>query len=377
MPAAIVMSSTPSAGAATVLAVEGTLQLSRTTQKAFGGEFCRQNTCRSINNARTPFDVKPASRQLQAAVDATPGPIMLMGYSLGAASIYDRMREWERNPGLAPDRDRLVLVVTFGNPENKFGGDKGRNSHVGVPDGEPYQHLDVTMQYDSVADRPTRWGWYSTMNAAFARHTDYFQPSDINDPDNLIYRDPDGSTYMLIKADVLPMLKWRAWFTSDERMAELDAQYRPLIEADYDRPDYVGQGEGADWGNGNPPPSVTDAADDARRTFDGPGSDEVAFAAEEQPENRTGTTRKPASDDADADADGDGDAEGDGNAGVAASQDATDDDGPEDGRESASEPEAGSSAGNNRDDDNDDHAGDEADGGDDDAGNEDTAGKSQ
>ena len=363
MPAAIVMSSTPSAGAATVLAVEGTLQLSRTTQKAFGGEFCRQNTCRSINNARTPFDVKPASRQLQAAVAATPGAIILMGYSLGAASIYDRLREWERNPGLAPDRDRLVLVVTFGNPENKFGGDKGRNSHVGAPGGQPYQHLDVTMQYDSVADRPTRWGWYSMMNAAFARHTDYFQPSDVNDPGNLIYQDPDGSTYMLIKADVLPMLKWRAWFTSDERMAELDAQYRPLIEADYDRPDYVVQGEGADWGNGNPPPSVTGA----NLNSVGSPSDGVALASEAQPEKGTATTRKPASDDPDVVSD----------TGTAALADTADDDGPDDELEPASEAEGGSSAGNDDDNDDDDPAGDETDNDDDNVGNEDTAAGSE
>lgn len=293
MPAAIVLSYTPSASAATILAVEGTLQPSRTTQKAFSGQFCSQNTCRSINNARTPFDVKPGSRQLQAAVDATQGDVILMGFSLGAASIYDRMREWERNPDVAPDPQRLVLIVTFGNPENKYGGDDRKNFYAGLPGVQPYQHLDVTMQYDSVADRPTRWGWYSAINASFSRHMDYFKPSYINDPDNLIYQDEDGTTYMLIKAEVLPMLKWMDWFTSDERMAELDAKYRPLIEADYDRPDYIEQGEGADWGNGNPPPSVTDDAEDALPlTAESDGDAATSAQEQESADGIDGTTQK-------------------------------------------------------------------------------------
>lgn len=246
----------PPAPAATVLVAEGTAQPAGTAQTAFSGAFCAHNTCRSIRNARHPFGVAMGSQQMQDAIDATGGPLIVMGFSLGAASVYDRMRAWEDEPDVAPDLDRLKLIVTFGNPENKYGGDDRKNSYAGLPEAQPYQHLDVAMQYDSVADRPTRWGWYSMINLTFARHLDYFDPIDINDPDNLVYQDADGSTYMLIQADVLPMLKWMDWFTTDERMAELDAKYRPLVERDYDRPDYVPQGEGADWGNGTPPPTV-------------------------------------------------------------------------------------------------------------------------
>ena len=260
-PATILLVQPASAPAATVLAVEGTAQKRGNAQTAFNSEFCEHNTCRSINNARSPFDVKPGSRQLQAAVDSTGGDIVLMGYSLGAATIYDRLREWEKAPAQAPDPDRVVLVVTYGNPENKYGGDDRKNYYAGLPAAQPYRHLDVTMQYDSVADVPTRFGWYSLMNTAFARHLAYFDDVDINDPDNLVYRDEDGSTYMLIKAETLPMLAWVDPWISDERMAELDAKYRPLIEKDYDRPAYVPQGGGADWGNGTPPPSLDDEED--------------------------------------------------------------------------------------------------------------------
>ncbi|CAA0116516.1 Uncharacterised protein [Mycolicibacterium vanbaalenii] len=299
LPAATVVSHAPAASAATVLAVEGTLQPTRTTQTAFNGAFCAQNTCRSINNARTPFDVRPGSLQLQAALDSTPGDVILMGFSLGAASIYDRLREWEDEPDLAPDPQRLRLIVTFGNPENKYGGDDRGNPYAGLPEVQPYPHLDVTMQYDSVADRATRWGWYSAVNSAFARHFDYFKPSDINDPDNLVYRDDGGTTYMLIEADVLPMLKWMAGFVPAERMAELDAKYRPLVERDYDRPEYVEQGAGADWGNGNLPPALAGGDDPAgqdEQRLDDSGSETTTLGVESQPSDHQVLTRRTDSD---------------------------------------------------------------------------------
>lgn len=49
------------------------------------------------------------------------------------------------------------------------------------------------------------------------------------------------------------MLKWIAAFTPAKRMAELDANYRPLVERGYDRPEYVEQGEGADRGTATRP----------------------------------------------------------------------------------------------------------------------------
>ena len=261
-PAAAVLSWSPSAAAATVLIAEGVAQQRGSAQQAFNGGFCVQNSCRSISTG--PLDVKTSSQQIQTAVNGTPGDIIVMGYSLGAAATYDRMRQWDRNPGSAPDPERVVLIVTFGNPENKFGGDSRTDPGTGLPPNQPYQHLDVTMQYDSVADKPTRWGFYSMINASFARHFAYFEDVDIDDPDNLIYQE-NGTTYMLIPADVLPMLQWRAAFTSPQRMAELDAQYPPLVERDYDRPAYVPQGEGADWGAGNPPPAVPAVGEDGGR----------------------------------------------------------------------------------------------------------------
>ena len=285
VPVAIGLSWAPVAPAATVLAVEGTGQPKGTTQTAFQGAFCQQNTCRSINNNRTPFDVALGSSQLHSAVAATPGDVIVMAYSLGAASTYHRLREWAEKPADAPDPGRIVLVVTFGNPENKFGGDDRNLFWTGLPTEQPYQHLEVAMQYDSVADRPTRWGFFSSINTAFARHLAYFDAVDINDPDNLVYRD-GTTTYMLIKADVLPMLEWLDPFVDDGVMARLDATFRPLVERDYRRPAFTPQGDGADWGNGSLPPGV-DEVDDAQPPERPSGDEDDAAATEDDRQHKS------------------------------------------------------------------------------------------
>ena len=255
-PFAVPFAAPPTAAAATALFAEGATRQSGEAQSAFGGAFCQENTCRSLG--RGTITPSGSARRIQDAVDSTPGEIIVAGYSVGAAGVYNRLRTWEEDPTLAPDPARVVLVVTFGNPENKFGGDNRRVPGTGLPQTQPYDHLDVVAQYDSVADSPTRFGFYSAVNSLFSnRHFAYFEGLDVNDPDNLVYQE-GNTTYMLIPAETLPMVSWLAPFVSDERLAELDARYRPLVERDYDRPAYIPQGEGADWGNGTPPPSLQD-----------------------------------------------------------------------------------------------------------------------
>jgi hypothetical protein len=136
----------------------------------------------------------------------------------------------------------VKLIVTYGNPRNALG---GKDPSPGLPDSavlDRYRQLDVVAQYDAVADVPDRKGYYSSINLSASQHFAY-EHVDINDPDNLVWKDPDsGTTHMLLRADVLPMLQKRDAWTSDAKMAELDAKYRPLIEKDYDRPPLKPQG---------------------------------------------------------------------------------------------------------------------------------------
>ncbi|WP_374158349.1 PE-PPE domain-containing protein [Mycobacterium sp. G7A2] len=291
-PFAVPFAAPPTAAAATALFAEGATRQSGEAQSAFGGAFCEENTCRSLG--RGTITPSGSARRIQDAVDSTPGEIIVAGYSVGAAGVYNRLRTWEEDPTLAPDPERVVLVVTFGNPENKFGGDNRRVPGTGLPQTQPYDHLDVVAQYDSVADSPTRFGFYSAVNSLFSnRHFAYFEGLDVNDPDNLVYQE-GNTTYMLIPAETLPMVSWLAPFVSDERLAELDAKYRPLVERDYDRPAYTPQGEGADWGNGTPPPSLQDPVAEPDQTTTETGESEsqspgrVAGADEPSAEDSAG-----------------------------------------------------------------------------------------
>ncbi|WP_260761299.1 PE-PPE domain-containing protein [Mycobacterium sp. SMC-4] len=274
MPAVLGLTPSPAAEAATVLNVEGTFQPPKTTQKGFKGAFCEHNSCKTVNTSPGLGDAFTGAMALQAAAMLTPGDLIIMGYSVGASSIYERLRTWDVFPGVAPDPNRVVLLVTYGNPESKYGGQAKDFPGTGLPEDLPYKVLNVTMQYDSVADRPDRFGLFSLINLSFANHFAY-KNIDINDPRNLVYQDEDGTTYMLVKAEVLPMLQFVSWFASESQMAQLDAIFRPLVERDYDRPAYVEQGEGADWGNGLPPASLQGSDRQAERRTVAPAADPV------------------------------------------------------------------------------------------------------
>ena len=232
----------PPAMADTVITGEGIFSVRGTTAKTFRGDFCRTQECLTVSSF--PVSVRSQADLLNRAAESTTGPITVVGYSLSAAAVYDLLEEWTLEPDEAPDPVD-TRIVTIGNPRNKWGG-SSRSRETGPPEGQPYEHLDITRQYDLVADIPDRFSLYSLLNLSLPQHT--YSDVDINAPENLIHKE-GNTTYMLIPEPVLPMLKWRDWFTSDERMAELDAKYRPLVERDYDRPDYIEQGEGADWVN--------------------------------------------------------------------------------------------------------------------------------
>lgn len=310
IPTAWGLTSAPFVSADVVLSAEGMLQRSGTSDTAFSGEFCSQqsgNTCKSVNHR--PVSVSKAATQVHEAVAAQlaadPGtPIVLLGWSLGGAAITDTLIFWHENPDEAPRDGAVRFFVTFGSPFNKYGGNQ-RTAARNLPTDLAIPGLEVVAQYDTVADRPDLRGWYSLRNLSWDRHQQYLDGVDINDPANLVWLDNEtGVTYMLLPAKTLPMLSWLDPWVSDATMDRLDDKYRPLVEKDYKRTtgqtdtptgqegyrDYIPQGAGADWINGVAPPSLqtptTDSnarkrdrreekvVDDASSDEPGGGSDE-------------------------------------------------------------------------------------------------------
>lgn len=251
------------ADAQTVLSAEGLMQRPGTTQQAFQGAFCEQHTCRSVQNPTGLFtafsNVPNGAAKVAAAVGATDGPVTVIGWSLGAAAINEQVQRWAEKPETAPEVDRL-RIVTFGAPE-PTSRDRDRAAVAPVPE---YEHLNVVAQYDNVADRPDRWGWYSMIELSLSQHMSYDE-ADINAPENLVYRD-GNTTQMLIPAQELRQLRGLRWlrdigWVTPERYDEVDAERRARIEQDFDRPDYRPQGEGADWAAGVEPEGLRDAPD--------------------------------------------------------------------------------------------------------------------
>ena len=209
---------------------EGVFMPRGSTAKQFGGAFCPCVTVSSM-----PTSVRSQSAKLDAAVMASAGPTVVVAFSLSAVAADDMVADWIADPATAPDPQR-VWIVTTGNPLNRYGGTQ-RDRAAAIPAVQPYRHLDVVNQYDSVADRPARWGWYSQRELSLSRHLAYDEV-DINAPENLVYRD-GNTTYMLVPAKELRQLRGLrflrdiGWVTP-ERYDELDAERRTRIEADYD-----------------------------------------------------------------------------------------------------------------------------------------------
>lgn len=228
---------------------EGIFMPRGSTAKQFGGAFCPCVTVSSM-----PTSVRSQAAKLDAAVMASTGPTVVVAFSLSAVAADDMVADWIADPATAPDPSR-VWIVTTGSPVNRYGGTQRDRATV-TPEVQPYRQLDVVAQYDSVADRPARWGWYSQRELSLSRHLAYDEV-DINDPANLVYR-AGNTTYMLVPAQELRQLRGLrflrdiGWVTP-ERYDEIDTERRAKIEADYDRPAYVPQGPGADWGNGIEP----------------------------------------------------------------------------------------------------------------------------
>ena len=156
----------------------------------------------------------------------------LVTYSLSTHATVGRLRE-------APESLANVEVIMFGAPESPGNPNPGIGHHrkTGMPTTGDLDNVTmVVAQYDHVADKPQHPNLWTYLNTSTSVHTRGYDDLDLDDPDAR-YVDPDtGAETIYYRTEVLPMLRWRDWFTSDERMAELDDKYRPRVEAGYDRP---------------------------------------------------------------------------------------------------------------------------------------------
>lgn len=191
-------------------------------------------TCEPVRYMHAPSQagIRDGVRKLEAWMSRTtvsPEPVTVEGFSLGSHVGLGFIRD-------NPDRAKGVQWRFFGAPEtpgNAWKGNGHRNRE-GLPEGDWSNVTFHVALYDPVADVAAHPNLWSMWNSRSATHTKGYD--ELGEP-TAVYTDAvSGSVTNYYRPDVLPMLRSRDWYTSDERMAELDAKYRPLIEKAYDRP---------------------------------------------------------------------------------------------------------------------------------------------
>lgn len=247
---AALIASAPMSNAATVLTLEGGLvgmqHIWHFTPTQLQGNLCTSpNHCQPVDYFAFPggaFTDQGAAKVVQA-IDALPSDeqIVLFGHSQGGQVVYSDLRRFAADPSSAPDPSRLTWV-SIGNPENVYGGRRGKtetSTTPWLPPDTAYTGTEVIRQYDGWADWPDDpRNLLAVANAVvgmFSIHTNYRQV-DLEDPNNVRFTpevngQPGNVTYAWVPTKTLPLAAW-----AGPLAPALDNALRPIIEKAYHRP---------------------------------------------------------------------------------------------------------------------------------------------
>ncbi|WP_179468829.1 PE-PPE domain-containing protein [Mycolicibacterium vinylchloridicum] len=250
MMSAALIATAPISNAATVLTLEGGLvglqHIWHFTPTQLQGDPCKSpNHCQPVDYFAFPggaYTDQGAEKVVQA-IDALPDDeqIVLFGHSQGGQVVYSDLRRFAADPANAPDPSRLTWI-SIGNPENSYGGRRGKTESATdpwLPPDTAYQGTEVIRQYDGWADWPDDpRNLLAVANAVvgmFSIHTDYRQV-DLDDPNNVRFTpevngQPGNVTYVWAPTKTLPLVAWAGPFAP-----ALDNALRPIVEKGYHRP---------------------------------------------------------------------------------------------------------------------------------------------
>ena len=202
----------PSAG--TVLALPGAdLHVTNDMDEEFCGAFSTPPyTMKVVDYPRNlALDSIPTGvANIDAAIRATPGTIIVLAYSQGAQVASEWMRQHSHDP-TAPGPDRLTFVL-FGNPLRASGGAKVgeptvRTTGLATPTDTPWHIVDVARRYDGYADSPT-----DKNNAEAVHNADlgkllihpHYEGVDLGDPSLTVWQRGNTTFVLTNEAPLLP-----------------------------------------------------------------------------------------------------------------------------------------------------------------------------
>ncbi|MGE2728246.1 PE-PPE domain-containing protein [Mycolicibacterium vaccae] len=179
---------------------------------------------------------------LQRRLANSEGPTIVLAYSQGGIVATT----WLNRYGTTYDEEQRgnIVLVLLGSPQNGMGGfgpALGSKSRPATPTDTGFAIIEVTRQYDLESDYPTnKWNLLATANAFagfFGVHTDY-TGVDLLDPNNLI-KQVGGTTYVLVPTEHLPLLNPLRRLGLTTLANSIEARWKPIIDAGYDRTGYV------------------------------------------------------------------------------------------------------------------------------------------
>ncbi|MGE2737590.1 PE-PPE domain-containing protein [Mycolicibacterium vaccae] len=188
---------------------------------------------------------------LQRRLVDSEGPMIVLAYSQGGIVATTWLNRYGKDYD-AERRENIVLVL-LGSPQNGMGGfgpALGSKSRPATPTDTGFAIIEVTREYDLESDYPNaRFNLLAMANAYagfFAVHTDY-TGVDLLDPNNLI-KQVGGTTYVLVPTEHLPILNTLRRFGLTTLANSIEARWRPIIDAGYDRTGYITLAEAWDQG---------------------------------------------------------------------------------------------------------------------------------
>lgn len=224
----------------TVLALPGMdFRLSNKMHLQLGGVFSKapyKFQLVDYPRSSSPTSIAKGIANLDAALKATKGPKIVLGYSQGAQVASGWMRA-HANDKSAPSAKDLTFILT-GNPLRSTGGygigqptwdgTKG----IATPTNTPWRIIDIARRYDGwadwVADTKNTWAVTNANSGKFTIHGQYDQV-DINNPTNTVWT--YGNTTYVLTQEGLPM-----WRDKTDIPGSVVSAMKAHIESAYRRP---------------------------------------------------------------------------------------------------------------------------------------------
>lgn len=181
---------------------------------AFGNTMVRQfggSVTAGKNVIAVRYPASLAAHSIERGVAAlddllrsTPGDLLVFAHSQGAQVVSRWLRGNAAAPS-APDPERISFLL-IGNLLRKYGGsgigtkEVDRKIALPTPSDTRYRVVDVKLQYDGWADKPSKPALFANLNAfkgRFAIHSLGYRKADLNDPRRTQYQENTTRYVML------------------------------------------------------------------------------------------------------------------------------------------------------------------------------------